>query len=383
MKFHLCHNVPPHHTWLLLYKYSVFIGCCKMEKLRVSLLDVAGLAKIAAKMPQNKCVASGQVAQEGLVYNIPNLTLSSQSGTLNVAGESGINSLPSLILAPNESVGVDVRNAPQIGTILNEQRANQIAEFLNEAVATIRDGMKGMLSNKVASDSDELKSKLENNNKSIREIHNLHNRIIQERQELLQKVAETETEVVEKVAECGRLLNQMEVLQSELRVTNQSLRNVTHQSIVLKVEVEKFRKISQLLQSELSDSRNVEGNLRCENMELKLKLTEKEVETVELKARLQQLQENVIFSEIEKQSGPKKVAQNDCLVGLLNTSDILEKVSKLKPTQSDLKVAEELIQELIREHESCKDILFLVRRDKLEDCPPEIVSHGQSGGKVK
>ena len=346
-------------------------------------MDVSGLAKIANKMPHNRCVSSGQVAQEGLVYNIPNLTLSSQSGALNVAEESSINSLPSLILTPNESVGVDVRNAPPIGNILNEKRANQIAEFLNEAVASIRDAMKGMLSNNIARDDDELKSKLETNNQSIREIHNLHNKIIQERQELLKKVAETETEVVEKVAECGRLLNKIEVLQSELRVTNQSLRNMAHQNIVLQVEVEKFKRISQLLQSDLTENRNVETTLRCQNMELKLKLTEKEVESLDLKAKLQQLQENVNFSEIEKQSAPRKVSQNGSFVGLLNTSDILEKVSKLKATQSDLKVAEELIQELIQEHESCKDSLFLIRRDKLEDCPREIVSHVQSGFKDK
>ena len=356
-----------------------------MEELRLALIDLAGLAKIAAKMPHNKCVASGQVAQEGLVYNIPNLTLSSKSGALNVSEESGIHSLPSLILAPNECVGVDVRNAPPIGNILNEKRANQIAEFLKEAVASIRDGMKGMLSSNVTKEDDELKSKLENNNKSIRDIHNLHNRIIQERQELLQKVAETETEVVEKVAECGTLLNKMEVLQSELRATNQSLRNMAHQNIILKVEVEKFRKISQLLQSDLTRSRNVETTLRCENMELKLQLTEREVENLDLKAKLEQLQENVNFSEIEKQSAPRKVAQNGCFVALMDTKDILEKVSKLKEkaTQSDLKVAEDLIQELIQEHESCKSTLFLIRRDKLEDCPREIVSHVENGYKDK
>ncbi|KAI6656708.1 hypothetical protein LOD99_16012 [Oopsacas minuta] len=364
-----------------------------MDKLRAALIDVSGLAKIAAKMPQSKSGMNSQVAENILVYNTPNFTLSSQSDTLSLGEQSCINSLPSLIVPPNETGTNEVVNAPRIGSILSEKRANQIAEFLNEAVALIRDGMKGMLTNSLGNgakeEGDSLRREIETNNQSIREIHELHNRIIQERQDLLGKVAETESEVVQKVAEYGALLNKVEILEMELKATNQSLRNMAHNNVVIKVEVEKFKKISQILQNDLTESGNVETNLRREIMELKQKLTEKDIESLDWQSKLLQLQEKVNFPETTgQQIEPTKQIENSkqtYFVSLLKTQEILEKVSQLrdKATHEDfnshLKVAEISINDLVREHEICKDTMFLIRRDMLQDTSRDILNVTQSG----
>ena len=374
-----------------------------MDKLITALSDVSGLANVAAKFTHSKpiegCEEKG--GTEGLVYNTPNFTLSvaesGASGRLSLGAQSGISSLPSLIVAPVEIGVSDTLSVPSIGSSLTERRANQIAEFLNEAVATIRDGMKGMLTSSLGNGAKEegvlLRSKIENNNKSIREIHEQHTEIIQEREQLLRKVAENESEVVMKVSECGALLNKLEVSELELKVSNRAIKQLIHENTVLRVEVAKFRYISELVRQELKESREKETALNRDNMELKLKLTEREIEILDLKAKLEQMQEKVEFLETGQvleaqkvaQSGdkPGKVAESGSktyVVGLVKTTEILDKVAQLKERathgdfNSHLTTTENAIRDLVLEHESCKDTLFLIRRNMIPESTEEIVN---------
>ena len=357
-----------------------------MDRLRAALTDVSGLANVAAKLTHSKPPEVSDLKREsgteGLVYNNPNFTLSvAQSGTggtLSLGEQRGISSLPSLIVPPAE-IGVnDTLSVPGIGASLTDRRANQIAEFLNEAVAMIRDGMKGMLTSSLENGTKEegilLRSKIENNNKSIREIHERHSDIIREREQLLGKVAQTESEVIKQVAEYGALLNKLEATELELKVLNSAIKQQIYENTVLRIEVDKFRNVAQVVQEDLKESREKETVLNKENMELKLKLTERDIEILDLKAKLEQLQEKVEFLETGQVLEPRKVAQSGTkpyVVGLVKTTDILAKVAQLKDMathgdfNSHLKATETTIRDLVLEHETCKDSIFLLRRHQL------------------
>ena len=357
-----------------------------MDRLRAALGDVSGLANVAAKLTHSKPlegvdekVGSGT---DGLVYSNTNCTLSvpqsGAGGTLSLAGHKGISSLPSLIVAASETGTNDTVSAPGIGSSLTERRANQIADFLNEAVAMIRDGMKGMLTSSLENGTKEeatlLRNKIENNNKSIREIHERHSEIMLEREQLLVKVAETESQLIKQVAEHSEVLNELERTELELKVSNDALKQLMHENTVVRVEVDKFRNVSQLIQEDLKASREKETAVNRDNLELKLKLNERDIEILDLKAKLQQLSEKVGFLETGQKLEERKVAESGTepyVVGLVKTTEILDKVAQLKDKvahgdfSSHLRTTETTIRELVSEHERCKDTMFLLRRHML------------------
>ena len=361
-----------------------------MDKLKTALRDVEGLAKVAAKLPQGRSRGSSVTESncDSLIYKIPNSTLSHNNNVLHLESRNSIDSMPKLISQSFEENGKDGHiEVPKLGDALDERNVRDVAEFLNKAVLWIRDGIKGMLANTLenglSEERDLVKKTVEENNQKILELKELHRRIISEREDLLTKVTKSETEVVEKVVECGNLLKEMEELERELRTKTQKLQRTIHQKNLLQVEVEKLKNITEILQRNLKESRENEQKTATEIIQVRASLTNREVEVVDLESKLVQLQEKLEYfeengTEKDKPTTNKKTQTQTYFVQMQKTSELLENISKLreKASQGDESMAtmESLVRDLVREHETCKDTLFLLRRDMLGDVPRDILS---------